>query len=46
MSRVEFYERICKDSRDEGLRILAPAERHHVHRGAVRQPLASAIETQ
>ena len=42
MSRVELYERIRKDSRDEGLGIRALAERHHVHRRAVRQALASA----
>lgn len=42
MSRVELYERIRKDSRDEGLGIRALAEGHRVHRRVVRQALASA----
>ena len=42
MSRVELYERIRKDSRDEGLSVRALAERHHVHRRSVREALASA----
>jgi transposase len=43
MSRVELFERIRRDSREEGLGIRALAERHHVHRRAVRQALASAV---
>ncbi len=43
MSRVELYERIRKDSRDEGLSIRALAEKHRVHRRTVREALASAI---
>jgi transposase len=42
MSRVELYERIRKDSRDEGLGIRALAAKHHVHRRNVREALASA----
>ncbi len=43
MSRVELYERIRKDSRDEGLSIRALAQKHRVHRRTVREALASAI---
>jgi len=42
MSRVELYERIRKDSRDEGLSIRALAAKHRVHRRTVREALASA----
>ena len=43
MSRVELYERIRKDNRDEGLSIRALAAKHHVHRRTVREALASAV---
>src|SRR5512132_3481250 len=43
MSRVELFERIRREHRDEGASIRALAERHHVHRRTVRQALASAI---
>jgi transposase len=43
MSRVELYERIRKDNRDEGLSIRALAVKHRVHRRTVREALASAI---
>ena len=43
MSRVELYERIRKDSRDEGLSIRALAEKHRVHRRTVREALSSAV---
>lgn len=43
MSRVELYERIRKDSREEGLGIRALAAKHHVHRRNVREALASAV---
>ncbi|MGH9301605.1 MAG: IS21 family transposase [Acidimicrobiales bacterium] len=42
MSRVELYERIRKDNRDEGLSIRALAARHQVHRRTVREALACA----
>ncbi len=42
MSRVELYEVIRKDSRDEGLSIRALAQKHRVHRRTVREALASA----
>lgn len=42
MSRVELYERIRKDNRDDGLSIRALADRYHVHRRTVREALASA----
>jgi transposase len=42
MSRVELYERIRRDSREEGLSVRALAARHHVHRRNVREALASA----
>src|SRR3954470_7535329 len=41
-SRVEQFERIRRDARDEGLSIRALAARHRVHRRAVRQALADA----
>ena len=43
MSRVELYERIRKDSRDEGLSIRALAQKHRVHRRTVREALSSAV---
>lgn len=43
MSRVELYERIRKDSRDEGLSVRALAAKHHVHRRNVREALVSAV---
>jgi transposase len=42
MSRVELYERIRKDSRDEGLSIRALSAKYHVHRRTVREALWSA----
>ena len=42
MSRVELYEKIRRDSRDEGLSIRALAAKYHVHRRAVREALTSA----
>jgi transposase len=39
---VEQFERIRRDSRDEGLSIRALAKRHKVHRRTVRQALADA----
>lgn len=42
MSRVELYELIRKDNRDEGLSIRALADRYHIHRRTVREALASA----
>jgi transposase len=43
MSRVELYERIRKDNRENGLSIRALAAKHHVHRRNVREALASAV---
>lgn len=43
MSRVELFERIRIDHREEGLSVRALARRHRVHRRAVHQALASAI---
>ncbi|WP_152231212.1 IS21 family transposase [Georgenia ruanii] len=40
MSRVEQFERIRRDARDEGLSIRALASKHKVHRRTVRQALA------
>jgi transposase len=40
---VEQFERIRRDHRDEGLSVRALAERHRVHRRAVRQALADAV---
>jgi transposase len=42
MSRVELYERIRRDHRDDGLGVRALARRHRVHRRTVREALASA----
>ncbi len=42
MSRVELYEGIRKDNREQGLGIRALARKHHVHRRNVREALASA----
>jgi transposase len=42
-SRVELFERIRRDRRLEQLSIRELAERHGVHRRAVRQALASAL---
>ncbi|MGH2845878.1 MAG: IS21 family transposase [Thermoleophilaceae bacterium] len=42
-SRVELFEQIRRDHDREGLSIRALAERHGVHRRAVRQALASAV---
>jgi transposase len=42
-SRVELFETIRRQHRDEGLSIRALAERHRVHRRTVRQALASAV---
>lgn len=43
MSRVELYERIRRDNRDEGVGIRALAVKHHVHRRNVREALASGV---
>ncbi len=43
MSRVELYERIRRDNRQEGLGIRALAARHHVHRRTVREALSAAV---
>ncbi len=42
-SRVETFEQIRRDRDREGLSIRALAERHGVHRWAVRQALASPV---
>ena len=42
-SRVETFEQIRRDRDREGLSIRALAERHGVHRRAVRQALASPV---
>jgi transposase len=42
MSRVELFEKIRKDNREQGLGIRALAAKHHVHRRTVREALASA----
>ena len=42
-SRVETFERIRRDRDREGLSIRALAERHGVHRRAVRQALAAPL---
>ena len=41
--RVEQFEQIRRDREREGLSIRALAERHGVHRRAVRQALVSAL---
>ena len=43
MSRVELYERIRKDNRDEGLSIRLWPHTLHVHRRTVREALVSAL---
>jgi transcriptional regulator with XRE-family HTH domain len=42
-SRVELFEQIRRDRDREGLSIRALAERHGVHRRAVRQALVSPV---
>ncbi|HEY8788472.1 MAG TPA: IS21 family transposase [Actinopolymorphaceae bacterium] len=42
-SRVELFEEIRRERRTQGLSIRELAERHKVHRRAVRQALASAL---
>ena len=42
-SRMETFEQIRRDRDREGLSIRALAERHGVHRRAVRQALASPL---
>ena len=42
-SRVELFERIRRDRREEGLSVRALAARHRVHRRAVRQALDDAV---
>jgi len=42
-SRVEQFERIRRDQRDEGLSVRALAARHRVHRRTVRHALADAV---
>jgi len=42
-SRVELFEQIRRDREREGLSIRALAERHGVHRRAVRQALAAPL---
>jgi transposase len=44
-SRVETFEQIRRDRDREGLSIRALAERHGVHRRAVREALASPLPT-
>jgi transposase len=43
MSRVELFERIRRERRDQGLSIRELAERHRVHRRTVRQALECAV---
>ncbi len=43
MSRVELFEKIRRDRRDQGLSIRALANKYRVHRRAVRQALASSV---
>jgi len=43
LSRVELFERIRHDKREEGLSVRALARRHKVHRRTVHQALASAL---
>ena len=45
-SRVELFEQIRRDHDREGLSVRALAERHGVHRRAVRQALASPLPPQ
>ena len=42
-SRVELFEQIRRDHRLEGLSVRQLADRHRVHRRAVRQALGSAV---
>jgi transposase len=42
-SRVELFEQIRRDRRLDGLSIRELADKHRVHRRAVRQALASAV---
>lgn len=42
-SRVEQFERIRRDARDEGMSIRALADKHKVHRRTVRCALADAV---
>ena len=42
-SRVELFERIRRDRREEGLSVRALAARHRVHRRTVRQALEDAV---
>src|SRR5215468_1962421 len=42
-SRVELFERIRRDCREEGLSVRALATRYRVHRRTVRQALADAV---
>jgi len=46
MSRVELYERMRKDNREQGLSIRALSAKYHVHRRNVREALASATPPQ
>lgn len=46
MSKVELYERIRRDHRDEGLGVRALARRYRVHRRSVREALTSATPTE
>jgi len=43
VSRMELFEQIRRDRDREGLSIRALAERHGVHRRAVRQALVSPV---
>ncbi len=43
MSKVELFERIRRDHREEGLSIRTLARRHGIHRRTVRHALASAL---
>jgi len=43
LSKVELFERIRRDKREEGVSIRSLARRHSVHRRTVRQALASAL---
>jgi transposase len=43
LSKVELFERIRRDKREEDLSVRALARRHKVHRRTVRQALASAL---
>ena len=43
MSKVELFEVIRRDQREEGVSIRTLARRHKVHRRTVRQALASAL---